>query len=373
MAFVLGLNITGIMPILSLVSEKYASYSTSQIQMLQTVHYALMMAGSLSIGYLTTRFTKKKIVLAGLLIVGLTGVFPTFVEGFWVLLICRVLIGFGFGIFSPMSTAIIAEFFPPEKRAGFMGLNVVGMGIGTMVCNLLGGFLAKNGLRYFYLIYLAAFLGALVVLLVLPETPVISGERASRIKLNSMVYTLSLMFFMHTLFINAYSTNISLYISGNITRDPGASGFATAVNAASAMVMGILFTKVVNRFRGMTLPFSIFCAAVGYASVLFIPGMAGVMVSSALCGVSLSCFAAMGAYLISVSVEEEAVAKASGVYTIIGGIGGLIAPLVLSSSAGLLGGNTPENQFRIAMAGMFLLGATVAVFLSGRKQEQTQD
>ena len=369
MAFVLGLNITGIMPVLSLVSEKYASYSTSQIQMLQTVHYALMMAGSLSIGYLTTRFSKKKIVLAGLLIVGLTGVFPAFVEGFWVLLICRVLIGFGFGIFSPMSTAIIAEFFPPEKRAGFMGLNVVGMGIGTMICNLLGGLLAKNGLRYFYLVYLAAFLGAFVVLLVLPETPAISGERASRIKLNSMVYTLSLMFFMHTLFINAYSTNISLYISGNITRDPGASGLATAVNAASAMIMGILFTKVVNRFRGMTLSFSIFCAAAGYASVLFIPGMAGVMISSVLCGVSLSCFSAMGAYLISISVEEEAVAKASGVYTIIGGIGGLIAPLVLSTSAGLLGENMPENQFRIAMAGMFLLAAVVTVFLSGRKQE----
>ena len=67
------------------------------------------------------------------------------------------MIGFGYGIMGPMNTAIISEFFPPEERAGYMGLHVVGMGIGTMVGNLLGGMLAGIGYRYFYLVYLIAF------------------------------------------------------------------------------------------------------------------------------------------------------------------------------------------------------------------------
>ena len=69
-AFVLGLNITGIMPVLSMVSERYAGISTGMIQLLQTLPYALLMVGSFVVGNLTMRFSKKKIVLAGLIIVG---------------------------------------------------------------------------------------------------------------------------------------------------------------------------------------------------------------------------------------------------------------------------------------------------------------
>ena len=163
-----------------------------------------------------------------------------------------------------------------------MGLHVVGMGIGTMLCNLTGGLLAKSGLRYFYLVYLFAFLGAVVIAFVLPETPAVSAEKAANMKLNSMVYALSVMFFMHTLFINAYNTNISLFISENISTDPGVSGLATSVSAAIALCVGLLFTKISGIMKRATLPFSIFCAAAGYAAVLFIPGMPGVMIASAL-------------------------------------------------------------------------------------------
>ena len=368
-AFVLGLNITGIMPVLSMVSERYAGISTGMIQLLQTLPYALLMVGSFVVGNLTMRFSKKKIVLAGLIIVGFFGTLPALLDAFPVLFLCRFFIGFGFGIYSPMNTAIIAEFFPPEKRGSFMGLHVVGMGIGTMLCNMTGGLLAKSGLRYFYLVYLIAFLGAVVVGFVLPETPVVSAEKAANMKLNSMVYALSVMFFMHTLFINAYNTNISLFISENISTDPGVSGLATSVSAAFALCVGLLFTKISGIMKRATLPFSIFCAAAGYAAVLFIPGMPGVMIASALCGASLSCFSAMGSFLISVSVEPEAVAKASGVYSIIGGIGGLIAPIVLSGTANALGGNTPNNQFITAFVGMLLLGIAVSVFIFRKKEE----
>lgn len=118
-----------------------------------------------------------------------------------------------------------------------------------------------------------------------------------------------------------------------------------------------------------TLAFSILAAAAGYGVILFVPGMAGVYVASALCGVSLSCFMAMTSYLISVSVEKEAVAKASGMFSIIGGIGGLVAPIVLGNVATyVLGGNHPVNQFTIAFVGMLMFG--IVVTISGRKMKE---
>ena len=163
-AFAFGLNITGVTPVLGTLSEKYGEYGTSTVQLLQTVPYLLIMVGSFMIGWLTTKFTKKKIVMCGLLIIGVCGVIPFFTENFYVLFATRVLIGFGFGIVGPLNTAIITDFFPPEERAGYMGLHVLGMGIGAMVGNVLGGALAGFGYQTFYLVYGIALISMAAVI-----------------------------------------------------------------------------------------------------------------------------------------------------------------------------------------------------------------
>ncbi len=81
---------------------------------------------------------------------------------------------------------------------------------------------------------------------------------------------------------------------------------------------------------------------------------------------------ASGSYLISMAVEPDAVAKASGVFSIVGGIGGLIAPIVMSNSASFItGSDTTSGQFMIAFSGMVLFGiaAAVMIYLQSRKKK----
>lgn len=367
-AFAFGLNITGISPVLGILNEKYQEYGTSMIQLLQTLPYLFLMVGSLVVGWLTTKFSKKKITMAGLLIVALCGAVPFVSDSFAVLFAARLLIGFGFGIVGPMNTAIVADFFPPEERASYMGLHVIGMGVGTMAGNLIGGFLAGFGYRYFYLVYLVALVAMLGIGVLLIETPPTPAEKSSGMKLNKMVYAISFASLVHTLFINAYSTNIGIYIMNNVSDNASLTGVVTAVNAAAAMIMGACFAKVMGVFKQYTLTVSIASAAVGYGLILLLPGMAGVYAASVFCGFSLSCFMANGSYLISVSVEKEAVAKAGGMFSIIGGIGGLIAPIVLGNVSGVMpGGNTPENQFLVSCIGMAVL-AVIALMAVVRKK-----
>ena len=54
-----GFSITGLMPVLGMISVSYAQISTSIIQLMQTLPYALIIVGALVIGFLTTRFSKK--------------------------------------------------------------------------------------------------------------------------------------------------------------------------------------------------------------------------------------------------------------------------------------------------------------------------
>lgn len=361
-AFAFGLNITGISPILGVLNEKYSEYGTSMVQLLQTLPYLLLMLGSLLIGWWTTKASKKKIVLLGLLIIGFCGIVPFFSEQFWVLFLSRLLIGFGFGIMGPMNTAIISELFEEQERAGYMGLHVVGMGVGTMAGNLLGGILSGISFRYFYLAYLIAFISWGTVQFLLEETPPVKIEKASEMKLNAKVYALSFSSFAHTLFINAYSMNVGIYILQNITEDTTVTGAVTTINAVFALMCGAFFAKISGLLRQYTVAASILSAAAGYGVLLVLPGMAGVYIASALCGVSLSCFMAGASMQISVSVEPNAVAKASGVFSIIGGIGGLIAPAVLGNAASLLlGENSAVNQFRVACFGMLLLGILMLI------------
>ena len=370
-AFAFGLNIVGISPVLGVINEKYQQYGTSVIQLLQTIQYLLIMVGSLMIGWLTTKISKKKIVLSGLLIIGICGIMPFFSENFWILVLSRILIGFGFGITGPMNTAIAAELIPEEERAGYMGLHVVGLGIGTRVGSMLGGMLAGWSYRNYYLVYLIPFIAMAGVQMLLVETPPIKTEKASDMKLNKIIYLISFASFVHTLFINAYSTNIGIYIAENISNNPGLAGMVTSVNAAFALVTGMCFSKISAKLKNFTLPFSILTAAVGYGIVLTVHGMVGVLIVSALCGVSLSCFMAIGAYLLSISVEQEAVAKAGGVFSIFGGIGGLIAPIFMGNTAKLtLGENTANNQFVIAFFGMLIFGVIAAVVMMKKKENK---
>ena len=370
-AFAFGLNIVGISPVLGVINEKYQQYGTSVIQLLQTIQYLLIMVGSLMIGWLTTKISKKKIVLSGLLIIGICGIMPFFSENFWILVLSRILIGFGFGITGPMNTAIAAELIPEEERAGYMGLHVVGMGIGTMVGSMLGGMLAGWSYRNYYLVYLIPFIAMAGVQMLLVETPPIKTEKASDMKLNKIIYLISFASFVHTLFINAYSTNIGIYIAENISNNPRLAGMVTSVNAAFALVTGMCFSKISAKLKNFTLPFSILTAAVGYGMVLTVHGMVGVLILSALCGVSLSCFMAIGAYLLSISVEQEAVAKAGGVFSIFGGIGGLIAPIFMGNTAKFtLGENTANNQFVIAFFGMLIFGVIAAVVMMKKKENK---
>lgn len=366
-AFAFGLNITGIAPILGILGEKYSSHGTSAVQLLQTLPYILLMGGSLMIGRLAEYFSKRKLAMAGLLIIGVFGILPIVNESYWILLAARVLIGLGFGLASPLNTAIIAEFFPPEKRAGYLGLHVVGMGVGCMAGNIFGGILAGISYQFFYLVYAIAFVSFAGVAVLLPDRKPMRNEGVHEsTKLNSTVYALSFASFIHTLFITAYSTNISMYIIGNLNGTTAMTGLATAVNAVFALIVGAGFAKISKFLKNAALFTSVIIAAIGYASMVFIGGMPGVFICSAAVGASLSCFMAQCSYLISVSVEEESVASASGVFSVIGGIGGLISPVALGALTGVMnGGNTPLNQFALSALGMLILSA--AIVISGIK------
>lgn len=370
-AFAFGLSITGIAPILGILKTEYATYGTDSVQILQTLHYLLLMVGSIFIGYLTTKFANKNIAIIGLLIIGVFGVLPAFIAGYNVVFISRLLIGFGFGITSPINTAIITEFFVPEKRPMYFGLHVIGMGFGNMIANLVGGVLAGINYKYFYLVYGIAFISLLGVKVLLPKEGKKVLVSKEDMKMNKEVYMISFASFLHTLFITAYSTNIAIYVAQKITENSAIVGTVTAVNAAFALIVGATFAGISKVLKKATLVVSTILAVLGYVAIISIPGLLGVYIGSAFCGASLSCFMARCSFMLSVSVKPEAAAKASGIFSIIGGVGGLVSPILIGRlSEVITHSNTSINQFMVSLFGMVLL--TVFVYVISYKVDKNK-
>ena len=369
-AITYGLNVTGISPILGMLNIKYAHIDTSIIQLMQTLPFLCIMVGALGSGWLTTKVKKKTILFWGLILIGICGVLPFFVDGFWPLFVVRVIIGLGFGIMAPMNNAICAEVYVPEKRAGIMGLFVVGMGVGAIFGNLVGGILASFGEHFFYLIYLVPFVSAIMISIFLEASPVSENISRSTTKLNKAVWLISIAGFAHTLFINAHNTNISIYIAQEITEDTSVTGIVTAVNAVCALLVGVLFSKLFKLFRDYIVVVSVASSAIGYICILLIPGLTGAFIASALAGVSTACFGAGSAILISMAVHKDATAKGSGLCTTLSGIGGLIAPVFLGKIVTwIFGENVPKNMFIIGLVGMLIVTAAT-VFVLSRKKEK---
>jgi MFS family permease len=265
-------------------------------------------------------------------------------------------IGLGFGLVSPLNTAIISEFIEEKDRPAYMGLHVVGMGIGALTGNLLGGIIAEFQYQYFYLVYSIAFVSITGVLFFMTETPPKEKIEHSGMKMNGRVYFPSLASFFYTLFNTAFSTNIGIFIIRAIGGDTALTGTVIAVNAAFALGMGLSFSFVSKILGRWTLAASILLGAAGYGALLWLPPMINIFTGSALCGLSLSCFMAQGSFLISTAVKQEAVAKAGGIFAIFGGIGGLLSPVILEFGTGLFQGqSTAGSQFLISFAGMTVL------------------
>src|SRR5205085_6600363 len=61
------------------------------------------------------------------------------IGAFWVLLACRVGVGIGESGCTPPANSLIADYFPPHRRAAAVGYYAMGVTLGTVVANLIGG------------------------------------------------------------------------------------------------------------------------------------------------------------------------------------------------------------------------------------------
>jgi len=95
------------------------------------------------------------------------------IGAFWILLMCRVGVGIGEAGCTPPANSLIADYYAPRDRAQALGVYAMGVTLGGMFANLIGGWVtdAFDWRTAFYVVGLPGLLIAVVFKLTVKEPP----------------------------------------------------------------------------------------------------------------------------------------------------------------------------------------------------------
>ncbi|MFT6752788.1 MAG: MFS family permease, partial [Candidatus Azotimanducaceae bacterium] len=95
------------------------------------------------------------------------------IGAFWVLLMCRVGVGIGEAGCTPPANSLIADYFAPRERSQALGVYAMGVTLGTMFANIIGGWVTDtfDWRTAFFVVGLPGLLIAVIFKLTVKEPP----------------------------------------------------------------------------------------------------------------------------------------------------------------------------------------------------------
>lgn len=148
-----------------------------ELNTLQWLLSGYMLAWAASVipsGQMADLYGKRRMLLWGVLIFMLTSILCGLVDNAPMLILARVLQGFGGALFVPPLYALVFECFPESKRGFALGMLGVGAGIGLAIGPSFGGVILETlGWRWIFLINgpLCLLVLAIIWIFAIKETP----------------------------------------------------------------------------------------------------------------------------------------------------------------------------------------------------------
>ncbi|VTS20460.1 major facilitator superfamily protein [Streptococcus porcinus] len=104
--------------------------------------------------FVVAKIGKKNTIKLGLILILLSGLGSFLTRQFVIVLICRLLLGIGIGLYNSLSISIISDFYEGDERANMIGFRTATLNIGKALTTFIVGLALLIGVNYTYLIYL---------------------------------------------------------------------------------------------------------------------------------------------------------------------------------------------------------------------------
>ena len=277
-----------IAPALGIIKTHFSDASAMLVQFIVSIPALLIIVTNLFFLPLSRILRTRAIATTGLLLYVVAGAGCFFVDDICVLLLLRAILGISVGLIMPLSTGLLAYYFPPEEQARLMGLSAAMNQMGGVVATLLAGLLATIEWNYAFLVYLLGLIALVMVWLWLPDEQLGSANKRgvpfqARQLLKFHPSVIGMLLLMMIFFI--FPTNFAVVATRQLGLRTELITLIMVGLDVVAFFVGMVFGGVMNRFRQSVKYFAPIFFLLGYAAYL-VPDILMVVLGSACIGVA---------------------------------------------------------------------------------------
>lgn len=255
-------------PAIKLLKVDFPDSSALLIQWVVTLSSLFILPTLFMAGYLSRRFSRKNILIFGLVLYLIGGVGPAFLNSITGILVFRALLGLSIGLISPTFNALIAENFQGKERSRMNGLVTAVNGIGGAIFLTIGGFIAAYGWRSVFFSYSYAVLLLILVLLFIPKFPPLQrpaqGSGRPAVKLPRLFYAIALGSGLHIMLYFTIPTSLSLYLAENGIGTASTVGYLSALSLIGTFAAGLAITSLTQLLGRVLVPFAFVVFGLGF-------------------------------------------------------------------------------------------------------------
>ncbi|MGM8364351.1 MFS transporter [Virgibacillus sp. W0181] len=274
-----------ISPALGLIAKAFPDASPTTIKLILTAPSLMIIPFSFLSSYLTSKLTKRTIIMIGLAIYLIGGIVPQFVPTIELLLALRLLLGAGVGLLMPLAMSLINDYYTGKERTKMMGYNSAFSNFGGIITMLLAGWLATFGWRIPFNVYFLGLFIFILVFLFLPKGEIQKPpqhEGKSKVPLAVYGYALAMGGIMLAYY--SIATNMALYLEQNNLGGAALAGTVVAFTTVGGMITSLLLVQIELTFKKLVITVMLFGMGIAFLMLTFTNSVPVVMLSVCLVG-----------------------------------------------------------------------------------------
>ena len=277
-----------IAPALGIIKAHFCEAPAMLVQFIVSMPALLIIVTNLFFLPISRVLRTRAIATSGLLLYVLAGAGCFYIENIYLLLVMRALLGVSVGLIMPLSTGLLAYYFPPEQMARLMGLSAAMNQLGGVVATLLAGLLATIDWNYAFLVYLLGLIAVVMVLRWLPSERLGSANKRGvpfqpRQLLKFHPSVIGMLLLMTIFFI--FPTNFAIVASQQHGLSTEVITIIMVCLDIVAFFIGLGFGGLMIRFSKAVKYFSPLLFLFGYMSYI-VPSVAMAVVGSIFIGIA---------------------------------------------------------------------------------------
>lgn len=374
-----------ITPAVQSLAERYPDIAYSNILMLQTAVYLMIIPFSIISGIVTgTKLSYKTVACVSAILLGAGGIFPYFVQDhFWLIYASRFVCGAGEGLAFPLGSALIIEYFQGKRRSLVQGVSMFVLNISGVVYQNVSGHLCLTDVGLIWLLHACLIIPLVLMLLFLKDPEkiddstkaAIAGTAVEKETITSensaaddtgkparhpRAFMIAAAFGIMFIPYYAILLNMSQMLEYRDIGDAATAGMVASCYTIAGLISAFLYPVLFPLFKKYLVPFAI---TLGFVGVLFaFVGNTVVMMMLAELFIGFSAFLVWPACLrdYAAMVNQRGVMFYSGLFVAFWNVGATISGYWISGWYALIG---EQNPVSFAGASIIFGAIVIAIWI----------